>query len=203
MTPSKLKWPPNRSLGTATPFTPLDFQGFFWDFFSGEKSWRSAVLGKIHGKSVVQMSKIWWFHHLTWVKSGVKSWNVPSDTPTHPTLVKFWNCRENRLNRPFLKILDWWTCRPSVPTNKVRSSFVHTVDGGNLANQLRLVVYPIIYRVLKIPGGAGFLPSISWMFVSKFWFLQSCQYTRCINTYDLWQVINDFQWRVWLIILEA
>ena len=35
----------------------------------------------------------------------------------------------------------------------------HTVDGRNPANQLRLVVYPIIYRVLHIPGGAGFLPS--------------------------------------------
>ena len=34
-----------------------------------------------------------------------------------------------------------------------------TVDGRNPANQLRLVVYPIIYRVLYIPGGAGFLPS--------------------------------------------
>ena len=27
------------------------------------------------------------------------------------------------------------------------------------ANQLRLVAYPILYRVLYIPGGAGFLPS--------------------------------------------
>ena len=31
--------------------------------------------------------------------------------------------------------------------------------GRNPANQLRLVVYPIIYKVLYIPGGAGFLPS--------------------------------------------
>ena len=29
----------------------------------------------------------------------------------------------------------------------------HTVDGRNPANQLRLVVYPIIYWVLYIPGG--------------------------------------------------
>ena len=29
----------------------------------------------------------------------------------------------------------------------------------NPANQLRLLVYPIIYKVLYIPGGAGFLPS--------------------------------------------
>jgi len=28
-----------------------------------------------------------------------------------------------------------------------------------ILHQLRLVVYPIIYRVLTIPGGAGFLPS--------------------------------------------
>jgi len=34
-----------------------------------------------------------------------------------------------------------------------------TLDEGNPANQLRLVVYLIIYRVFYIPGGAGFLPS--------------------------------------------
>ena len=34
-----------------------------------------------------------------------------------------------------------------------------TVDGRNPANQLRLVVYPIIYRVFYIQGGAGFQPS--------------------------------------------
>ena len=33
-----------------------------------------------------------------------------------------------------------------------------TVDGRNTANQLRLVVYPTIYRVLYT-AGAGFLPS--------------------------------------------
>ena len=32
-----------------------------------------------------------------------------------------------------------------------------TVDGRNPANQLRLVVYPTTYKVLYIPGGAGFL----------------------------------------------
>ena len=35
---------------------------------------------------------------------------------------------------------------------------INTV-GRNPANQLRLVVYPVIYRVLYFPGGAGFLPS--------------------------------------------
>ncbi len=34
-----------------------------------------------------------------------------------------------------------------------------TVDGGNPANQLRLVVYPNIYKVSYIPGGARFQPS--------------------------------------------
>ncbi len=34
-----------------------------------------------------------------------------------------------------------------------------TVDGWNPANQLRLVVFPIIYRVSYIPGGSGFQPS--------------------------------------------
>ena len=36
---------------------------------------------------------------------------------------------------------------------------VHMVDGRNPANQLRLVSYLMIYMVLYIPGGAGFLPS--------------------------------------------
>jgi len=35
----------------------------------------------------------------------------------------------------------------------------NAVDGRNPANQLRLVVNPIIFKVLKILGGAGFLPS--------------------------------------------
>ena len=34
-----------------------------------------------------------------------------------------------------------------------------TADGRNLANQLRLVVYPTIYRALYVPGDARFLPS--------------------------------------------
>ena len=45
--------------------------------------------------------------------------------------------------------------------------FNTTVDGRNPANQLRLVVYPIIYRVLYIPGGAGFLPSTVSLFPSS------------------------------------
>ena len=46
-----------------------------------------------------------------------------------------------------------WTCSPNL------SQGWSTVDGQNPANQLRLVVYPTIYKVLYIPGGAGFRPS--------------------------------------------
>ena len=35
----------------------------------------------------------------------------------------------------------------------------NTVDRRNPANQMRLVVYPVIYKVLYMAGGAGFLPS--------------------------------------------
>ena len=34
-----------------------------------------------------------------------------------------------------------------------------TVDRRHPANQLRLVVFPIIYRALYIPGGARFFPA--------------------------------------------
>jgi len=36
------------------------------------------------------------------------------------------------------------------------------VDGSEILHQLRLVVYPIIYMVLYIPGGAGFCPWITF-----------------------------------------
>ena len=39
---------------------------------------------------------------------------------------------------------------------------IHAVDGINL-------VYPIIYKVLYIPGGAGVFPSIVGDFVTRFW----------------------------------
>ena len=47
----------------------------------------------------------------------------------------------------------------------------HTVDGRNPANQLSLVVYPIIYKVLYIPGGClGFLNHQQlWHFWAMLW----------------------------------
>jgi len=47
----------------------------------------------------------------------------------------------------------------SISGMRLSKNYFPTVDGRNPANQLRLVVYPIIYKVLTIPGGAGFLPS--------------------------------------------
>ena len=41
------------------------------------------------------------------------------------------------------------------------------VDRRNPANQLRLVVYPIICRVLYISGGAGCLPSTEGIIITK------------------------------------
>ena len=49
----------------------------------------------------------------------------------------------------------WW---PSQVVSRIMEPNNTIVDGWIL-HQLRLVVYPTIYKVLYIPGGAGFLPS--------------------------------------------
>ena len=49
--------------------------------------------------------------------------------------------------------LGWWNKHIGIWPDTV------TVDGRKPANQLRLVVCPITYKVSCIPGGAGFLPS--------------------------------------------
>ena len=46
-------------------------------------------------------------------------------------------------------------------------------------HQLRLVVYPIIYKVLYIPGGAGFLPSTV------------CSYYSYITNKVIYHVVNS------------
>ncbi len=52
------------------------------------------------------------------------------------------------------------TCRRKSFVGLFMYASLATVDGRNPANQLSLVVYPIIYRVSYIPGGClGFLPS--------------------------------------------
>ena len=40
------------------------------------------------------------------------------------------------------------------------------LDGRNPANQSRLIVYPIIYSVLYIPGGAGVLNHQQYLRIS-------------------------------------
>ena len=46
------------------------------------------------------------------------------------------------------------------PQNPVKHAN-HTVDGRNPANQLRLVVYPVIYTEFYIPGGDRRIPEPS------------------------------------------
>ena len=53
----------------------------------------------------------------------------------------------------------------------VEVCFPLTVDGRYPANQLRLVVYPTIYKVLYIPGDAEFLPSTVWVKFPNDWAL--------------------------------
>ncbi len=56
-------------------------------------------------------------------------------------------------------------------------------------HQLRLVVYPIIYRVLYIPGGAGFLPStVVGCWVSIRYFQQKIS-SCCI---PFWQTLGRY-----------
>ena len=44
------------------------------------------------------------------------------------------------------------------PRDPLGDTSLHTVDGTNPAPVDRYIGYPIIYKVLYIPGGAGFLP---------------------------------------------
>ena len=61
----------------------------------------------------------------------------------------------------------------------------------NPANQLRLLVYPIIYKVLYIPGGAGFLPST--VVIPSFFFLGGGEYK--ITQFEEWDPSeNQVSW---------
>ena len=52
----------------------------------------------------------------------------------------------------------------------------------NILHLLRLVVHPIIYRILNIPGGAGFLPStvVSYFFGGS-WIARNDQQNESMN----------------------
>ncbi len=74
----------------------------------------------------------------------------------------------------------------------------HTVDGWNPANQLRLVVYPMIYRVLHMPGGAGFLPSTV---VPRIWWTDNNWEIE--QTWDEPGIGRHAEWMCILILTEV
>ena len=63
----------------------------------------------------------------------------------------------------------------------------NTVDGRNPANQLRLVVYPIIYRVLYIPGGDRRISEPSTVCISLWLKIQK----KTRTTTWLWYLFED------------
>ena len=71
----------------------------------------------------------------------------------------------------------------------MRKQDVLLVDGSEIRreNQLRLIVYPIIYRILYIPGGelAGFLPSTVSPSISSYGTLKFLKMmSRCVSTHE-------------------
>ena len=78
-------------------------------------------------------------------------------------LLALWHLKSNKMT---MTSFSWWQefgrHTRDGGGGKNFDMYVPTVDGRNPANQLRLVVCPIIYNVLYIPDGAGFLPSTVW-----------------------------------------
>ena len=74
-------------------------------------------------------------------------------------LDKKWHEKTGR----YLLANDWISSpdpgRSKQDSEKKKSSKNNILLMENIRHQLRLVVFPIIYRVSNIPGGAGFLPS--------------------------------------------
>ncbi len=56
-------------------------------------------------------------------------------------------------SKPVSRVKGKLSLALQVAMQKFLVSGIHTVDGRNPANQLRLVVYPIVYKVFYIPGG--------------------------------------------------
>ena len=77
-----------------------------------------------------------------------------------PPLIQFGRWMPQSSGRRKTKTRGRWKVAP----NLVPIFDTVYVYGRNPANQLRLVVYPTLYKVLYIPGGAGFLPStVVWL----------------------------------------
>ena len=67
-----------------------------------------------------------------------------------------------------------------------------TVDGWNPANQLMLVVHPIIYRVSYIPGGARFQPSTVWNEKNTVVPVERSLFAACAGCFC---IVNVLPWR--------
>ena len=124
------------------PFLPESQK---WKMNMKQVSWRGS--GWFYNRMIVRggvVDQLFWGLVWSFITSFLKhletGWKCPA--------AKAW--RKNWANRSHEKC--------AIPA--IASSALHgTVDGRNLANQLRLVVYPTIFKVSYIPGGAGFLPS--------------------------------------------
>ena len=107
-------------------------------------------------------------------------WHISSQTPV---LFGF-TYLENMTQKTFLHPGQY---RQNTSNNHtIKQKKEDTVDGRNLANQLRLVVFPIIYRVSYIPGGAGFLPSQEIKRYSEFVIVPFRHITWSFRTSFLW-----------------
>ena len=97
-------------------------------------------------------------------------WELSGPNPFCPS--RLWTSGDSWSDRiPQKRRAGTWKLKPRNDKEKQSEPSCHfklpwvayTVDGRNPANQLRLVVYPSIDRVLWIPGGEGFLAStVSW-----------------------------------------
>ncbi len=90
-------------------------------------------------------------HPSTLWQTNIAGWNIPIFNRKYIWTIIPGPFSSNRYVRLPECNCSWTWRNPHFPFT--------TVDGWNPANQLRLVVFPIIYRVSYIPGGAGFHPS--------------------------------------------
>ena len=120
--------------------------------------------------------------HASCVIITVYIYMIYDESIVYPTHWLCWGVKKIQQNEPIstFKIIEFRYPSPLRPKGLVHHQFqpniprrcvpgsrfisvttCHTV-GQNPANQLSLVVYPIIYRVSYIPGGAGFPPQYGY-----------------------------------------
>ena len=122
-------------------------------------NFQAPFLNVFHGA----LHNFWpYFIHFSWNQQLAVRWHLLAQWFSGPHFLFF-----GRQNHPtdWMKPLQlrvptkFHDDKRSHPDSNLVICPIDTVDGRNPAYQLRLVVYPIIYRVLYIPGFAGFLPS--------------------------------------------